>query len=138
MVKATTAAGIAGMWFIAWQVWQRYRGATSVERYKFDAGMHRPGNNADVAEVMATTRMAAGTVQGRLLNVNNFGPAELEVRAAQPDCGCGLDWSGYPGACAGALLPVPTLTCPHSHPLPHVPHPRRASRRGPTSSAAGC
>lgn len=120
MVKATTAAGIAGMWFIAWQVWQRYRGATSLERYKFDAGMHRPGNNADVAEVMATTRMAAGTVQERLLNVNNFGPAELEVRAAQPDCGC---WSGFPGACAGALCLFYTHLPTHSHPAATCPTP---------------
>lgn len=121
MVKATTAAGIAGMWFIAWQVWQRYRGATSLERYKFDAGMHRPGNNADVAEVMATTRMAAGTVQERLLNVNNFGPAELEVRAAQPDCGC---WSGFPGACAGALclfLHSPAHSLPPPCHMSHTP-----------------
>ena len=79
MVKVTTAAGIAGMWFIVWQIFRKTKASASMDNYKFNAEKHVVGNNASILDIYKASREANGA-PARILNVSNFSFANLEVR----------------------------------------------------------
>lgn len=77
MVKLVTVAAISGTWLIAYEVWKRVRQAESM-RIVADEGA-RSRKYVTPLEWHRLDEVANGKPR-RLLNVNNFGLEELEVR----------------------------------------------------------
>ena len=77
MVKLVTVAAISGTWLIAYSLWKRYRQSESL-RVVADEGA-RTRKYVSPLEFARLDELANGKPQ-RLLNVNNFGLEELEVR----------------------------------------------------------
>lgn len=83
MVKVSTAAGIAGMWFIAWQLFRRSKGQAAMAEYEFAAHGHKVGNVATPLEICAAQEKNNGR-PAKLLNVSAFTFANLEGEAVKP------------------------------------------------------
>ena len=80
MVKLATAGGIAGAWFVVWQLWSMRRKAQSTSNYDF-ARAHPSAALSSPTGVFAAQREANGAPD-RLLSVSAFSLANLNVSAA--------------------------------------------------------
>lgn len=124
MVKLSTAGGIAGMWFIAWQLWVQRRARLSKESYEFAQTGHRLGNVAHPLEVARASAEARGT-PARFLTVSNFNANHLDVRTSS---GRGAGRQGQP---RGRARRTRTPACRRREP------PRAAAARVPSTTAHG-
>lgn len=87
MVKFSAAAGVAGLWFLIWQLWRQQRAAKSLETYAFESS----GAAANLATPLEAARIAreANAPPARFLSVNTFDFKNLEVRLGGSGRGCG-------------------------------------------------
>jgi hypothetical protein len=76
MGRVLLSVGLAGGFFIAWQLWGNYKGQRSLARIAHEKA-YGP-STVTLPQYLAEREIAMGAPK-RLLNVNNFGLAELEV-----------------------------------------------------------
>jgi hypothetical protein len=124
MVKFSAAAGVAGLWFLIWQLWRQQRAAKSLETYAFESS----GAAANLATPLEATRIAreANAPPARFLSVNTFDFKNLEVRGSAAVAGGSGDGDGrLPHGGAGRA----NVARGHTHPR-GTRHQDSSSRRG--------
>ena len=83
-MRGVTAIGLAGAYFIGWNLYLSARGGRAIGEYKsrIAAGEDGPAAKADYAEAMGRRQLASGAVGGSVLSVNAWDVSNLEVRRA--------------------------------------------------------